>query len=133
MKIVRAGEVTTRPAGTARWTSQVWRADILRTEAGGLRSNRFVYAPGSRSNWHVHEGEQALIVISGRGVIAWEGLDVAELLAPGDWVHVSPGTPHWHGAVPDDTFEHLAVTATGGTQWYGPVDDASYGASMPVT
>jgi quercetin dioxygenase-like cupin family protein len=132
MKIVRAGEVTTRPGH--RQVDVPGVACRHPAHRGGRPAQQpFVYAPGSRSNWHVHEGEQALIVISGRGVIAWEGLDVAELLAPGDWVHVSPGTPHWHGAVPDDTFEHLAVTATGGTQWYGPVDDASYGASMPVT
>lgn len=132
MEIVRAAQITARPADPARWTSHVWRADVLHTDSGGLRSNRFVYAPGHRSNWHVHEGEQALIVVSGHGLIVWEGLDVAELLEPGDWVHVSPGTPHWHGAVPDDTFEHLAVTATAGTIWQGPVDDETYRAYLPA-
>jgi quercetin dioxygenase-like cupin family protein len=131
MRIVRAAEITAGPTDTAKWTSQVWRADILRTDDGGLRSNRFVYAPGHRSNWHVHEGEQALIVLSGRGLILWQGRDAAELLGPGDWVHVSPGVPHWHGAVPDDTFEHLAVTATGGTVWQGPVDDPAYRSALP--
>lgn len=132
MRIVRAAEITAGAADTAKWTSQVWRADILRADGGGLRSNRFTYAPGHRSNWHIHEGEQALIVLSGRGLILWEGLDVAELLGPGDWVHVSPDVAHWHGAVPDDTFEHLAVTATGGTIWRQPVDAAAYRAALPV-
>ncbi len=82
----------------------MWRADILTTTTGGLRSNRFVYAPGQRSHWHIHDGEQALIVVEGRGLIQWEGLDAAEVLQPGDWVHVSAGTAHWHGAVPDDAY-----------------------------
>jgi quercetin dioxygenase-like cupin family protein len=131
MQIVRAAQVTAQASDLARWTGQVWRADILTTSAGGLRSNRFTYAPGTRSNWHIHEGEQALIVVSGRGLVMWEGLDVAEPLEPGDWVHVSPGVAHWHGAAPDDTFVHLAVTATGGTVWHGPVDDDAYRRALP--
>lgn len=126
MQIVRVGQVAARVADPARWAGQVWRADVLTTSAGGLRSNRFTYAPGSRSNWHVHEGEQALIVLSGRGLVMWEGLDVAEAVGPGDWVHVTAGVAHWHGAAPDDTFVHLAVTATGGTVWHDPVDDDAY-------
>lgn len=132
MKIVRAVDVTATPADPAKWTGHVRRADILTTSTGGLRSNRFTYAPGDRSNWHVHEGEQALIVLSGRGLVMWEGLDVAEVVGPGDWVHVSPGVAHWHGAVPDETFVHLAVTATGGTRWRDPVDEETYRASLPT-
>jgi quercetin dioxygenase-like cupin family protein len=73
MKIVRAGDVTSRDADTQKWTAAVWRADILTTTTGGLRSNRFTYAPGSRSHWHIHDGEQAIIVVDGRGLIQWEG------------------------------------------------------------
>lgn len=132
MKIVRASEITSGPADPAHWTGQVWRDTILTTTTGGLRGDRFVCAPGHRSHWHIHEGEQALVILSGRGLIAWEGLETAETLQAGDWVHVSPGTPHWHGAVPDDTFVHLAVTATGGTLWQGPVDDETYRRSLPA-
>ncbi|HEX6256890.1 MAG TPA: cupin domain-containing protein [Euzebyales bacterium] len=131
MKIVRAADVTARTADTRKWTAGVWRADILVTRSDGLRSNRFTYAPGSRSHWHIHDGEQAIIVVDGRGLIQWEGLDAAEILAPGDWVHVSPGVAHWHGAVPDEVFTHLAVTASGPTRWLHAVDDDTYTASLP--
>jgi quercetin dioxygenase-like cupin family protein len=131
MRIVRTAEITAAVGDPAKWTPQVWTANILTTTTGGLRSNRFVYGPGARSAWHVHEGEQALLVLSGRGLIMWEGLASAEALAPGDWVYVSPGTPHWHGAMPDDTFVHVAVTATGGTNWHDPVDDDAYLRSLP--
>jgi quercetin dioxygenase-like cupin family protein len=109
----------------------VLRSDILTSNDDGLRANRFVYAPGQRSNWHAHEGEQALVVVEGRGLILWEGLETADVLRPGDWVHVSPGTPHWHGAVPDDVLVHLAVTASGATRWMGAVDDETYRRSVP--
>ena len=39
---------------------------------------------------------------------------------------VTRGPPPWHGAVPDNTFVHLAVTATGGTEFHEAVDDATY-------
>lgn len=131
MKIVRVSDITARAADSARWTGQVWQSNILTSVTNGLRSNRFVCAPGDRSHWHIHEGEQALVILEGRGLIAWEGLETAEILEPGDWVHVSPGTPHWHGAVPDDMFVHLAITATGGTVWQDPVDDETYRRFLP--
>jgi quercetin dioxygenase-like cupin family protein len=131
MKIVRAADVTSRAADTRKWTVGVWRADILETATDGLRSNRFTYAPGSRSHWHIHDGEQAIIVVGGRGLIQWEGRAAAEVLAPGDWVHVTRGVPHWHGAGPDETFVHLAVTASGPTRWLHAVDDAAYRAALP--
>lgn len=131
MRIVRAADLTATTADPAKWTPGVWRTDILTTGSGGLRSNRFVYAPGSHSHWHIHDGEQALIVVDGRGLIVWEGLDTAQVLGPGDWVHVEPGTPHWHGAVPDDVFVHLAVTSSGPTRWLHAVDDETYSRSLP--
>lgn len=131
MKIVRAADIASRAADSVKFTPQVWRADILAAHRDGLRSNRFVYAPSHRSNWHIHEGEQALIVLDGAGVVQWEGNDAAYVLRPGDWVHVTPGVAHWHGAVPTDIFSHLAVTASGGTRWLDPVDDDTYRQSLP--
>jgi quercetin dioxygenase-like cupin family protein len=90
MKIVRATQLAAQAGDPSKWSGPVWRADILTTSTGGLRGNGFTYAPGQRSNWHVHEGEQALIVLSGRGLIMWEGLEAAEVVGPGDWVHVTP-------------------------------------------
>ena len=57
----------------------------------GLRGHRFSYRPGAGSNWHVHTGEQALVVVHGRGLVQWDGLGEPQVLEPGDWVHVQPG------------------------------------------
>jgi quercetin dioxygenase-like cupin family protein len=118
MRVVSETDVASAPGNPERFTGDVWQAEILDAlRDDGLRGHRFVYGPGARSNWHVHTGEQAIVVLDGTGLVQWEGLDEPRLLRPGDWVHVLPGVPHWHGAAPDNVFVHLAVTASGTTQW----------------
>ncbi|GCB33837.1 hypothetical protein KGMB02408_07820 [Bacteroides faecalis] len=34
----------------------------------------------------------------------------ARLLFPGDIVEIVPDVEHWHGAVPDSWFAHIAIT-----------------------
>jgi quercetin dioxygenase-like cupin family protein len=124
MKVVPAKGLTTRAADPDQFTDGVWRTDVIGAEiAERLRGSRFTYAPGARSGWHVHTQEQALVVVTGRGLIVWDGLEAPQDLAPGDWIHVSPGVPHWHGATDDSDFVHLAVTAGGETLWLGAVTD----------
>ena len=126
MRFVRETEVRAVKAAAGQFTDGVWRVDTI-TEAvpGGLRAQRFSYEPQARSAWHVHDGEQALYVVAGRGVVVREGAEPVEI-GPGDWVHVQPGEKHWHGAAPDDTFVHLAVTAAGDTHWHQPVTEEEY-------
>jgi quercetin dioxygenase-like cupin family protein len=126
-RVVAEEDVPPRSADPAKFVGKVEQAEVLPAlQEGGLRGHRFAYAPGARSNWHVHAGEQALIVVSGRGLVQWEGLDEPRAVTPGDWVHVRPGVPHWHGAAPDSEFTHLAVTASGGTEWRDPVAEEEY-------
>lgn len=108
----------------ARFSGAIWRANMIeRGQDGGLSGIRFTYEPGARSHWHVHTEEQALIVVDGKGWVAWEGGRGPLQLGPGDWVHVTPGVPHWHGADECSVFSHLAVTAGGETHWLGPVEE----------
>lgn len=131
MKFVRENDVTARAADRSMFTDGVWRSEILPSQADddqepGLRAHRFAYQPGARSAWHTHDGEQALYVVAGRGVVQRWGDARATTIGPGDWIHVQPGETHWHGAAPDDTLLHLAVTASGGTVWHEPVSDEEY-------
>lgn len=122
MRIESESQVASAACEAAKFAGSVWRTEVLeRAQENGLRGHRFVYAPGARSHWHVHTGEQALVVVAGKGLIRWEGLETPRELRPGDWVHVTPGVAHWHGAAADTVFVHLAVTATGVTEWGGPV------------
>jgi hypothetical protein len=61
--------------------------------------------------------------VHGRGLVQWKGLSEPKVLKPGDWVHVQPGVAHWHGATADSDFVHLAITASGVTEWGEPVTE----------
>jgi quercetin dioxygenase-like cupin family protein len=134
MKFQRESEIPSEPADSSKFSGRVWRAEILkRISEGGLRGHRFAYAPRGRSHWHVHTGEQALVVLIGRGLVKRDGDDNARMVGPGDWVHVEPGESHWHGAAPDNVLVHLAITASGSTEWGPAVSDDEYDASLPAT
>ena len=123
-KVVSESDVQLSSADPAKFTGDVAQAEVLpAVRPEGLRGHRFSYRPGARSNWHVHTGEQALVVVHGRGLVQWDGLAEPQVLEPGDWVHVQPGIAHWHGATSDSEFVHLAITATGVTEWGEPVTD----------
>ncbi|MEV6305557.1 cupin domain-containing protein [Actinoplanes sp. NPDC051861] len=121
-KIVAEGDVPSVAADPGKFAGDVRQAEILSTRReNGMRAHRFSYGAGARSNWHVHSGEQALVVVSGRGLVQWAGLEEPREVEPGDWIHVVPGVPHWHGATGDSDFVHLAITASGETEWGEPV------------
>ena len=132
MKFQRESESPTKHGDASKFSGDVWQAEILeRVQPDGLRGLHLAYAPRARSNWHTHEGEQALVVLAGRGLVKREGEDKARVVQAGDWVHVEPGELHWHGAAPDNVLVHLAVTASGGTEWGVVVGDDEYEASLP--
>jgi quercetin dioxygenase-like cupin family protein len=126
MRVAREDSCPSVPASADNFTGSVWRTDFIRPETGLLSGSRFTYAPGARSHWHVLDEEQALVVVSGRGRLDWQGSDGPQDLGDGDWVYVAPGVPHWHGAQPDGVFAHVAVTAGPGIHWLGPVSDEDY-------
>jgi quercetin dioxygenase-like cupin family protein len=127
MRIMRDRDVLTAQASSANFTGRVWRTDYLEpADADALAGSRFTYEPGARSYWHLHEHEQAIIAVFGSGVVAWEGQDTPQRLGVGDWWHVEPGVPHWHGATARTAFAHLAVTAGGRTFWLHEVADEDY-------
>ncbi|WP_086313334.1 hypothetical protein A5821_000821 [Enterococcus sp. 7F3_DIV0205] len=85
------------------------------------------FEPGCRNNWHIHHnGFQLLLVTGGEGWYQEEGKP-ARFLTVGDVVVTHDGVKHWHGAVKDSWFEHLAVTA-GTPEWLEPVADEVYDA-----
>ena len=123
MKVCTNAQSSSTKVDPSRFSGLIWRTNMITPAGDGLSGIRFTYAPGARSHWHIHTAEQALIVVEGRGWVAWEDGPGPQPLVPGDWVHVTPGVPHWHGADPAAVFRHLAVTAGGETHWLGPVED----------
>jgi quercetin dioxygenase-like cupin family protein len=132
MRFVEEADLQSTPPDKNKFTTGVWQTEALpAVRDQGLRGLRFLYQPGAHSHWHTHTGEQAIVVLAGRGVVVRWGEQNGTAVGSGDWVHVEPGEKHWHGAVPDDVFVHLAVTASGRTEWHGPVSDAEYHAGLP--
>ncbi len=127
MQVIASGSPVTELVDSTRFTGRVWRTDYIEAaDADALSGVRFLYEPGARSFWHVHEHEQAIIAVFGSGLVCWEGLDRPRTLEAGDWWHVEPGVAHWHGATPHTPFAHLAVTAGGATHWQHEVADHDY-------
>lgn len=90
------------------------------------------FEPGCRNHWHIHRadkgGGQILLVTAGRGWYQEWGGEPRELKA-GDIVNIPPNVKHWHGAVADSAFQHLAIEVPaegGGTEWCEAVDEAEY-------
>ncbi|MGN1348528.1 MAG: carboxymuconolactone decarboxylase family protein [Acutalibacteraceae bacterium] len=90
------------------------------------------FEPSCRNNWHIHKadkgGGQILICVAGKGYYQEWGKD-AQILLPGDTVNIAPDVKHWHGAVKDSWFSHLAIEVPGEntkTEWCERVTDEEY-------
>ncbi|MCP8860765.1 cupin domain-containing protein [Latilactobacillus curvatus] len=85
------------------------------------------FEPGCRNNWHIHHaGYQILLVTGGEGWYQEEG-KAAQHLVPGDVIVTKDGIKHWHGAIKDSWFSHVAITA-GTPEWLEAVSNALYDA-----
>ena len=82
------------------------------------------FTPGSRTDWHSHEGGQLLRVIAGSGWICDKGAE-PQRINVGDMVWCPPGTVHWHGADDGSYMVHFAVSY-GKTEWYDRVTENEF-------
>ena len=67
------------------------------------------FEAGARTAWHTHPKGQTLIIISGKGQVQQEDNEAKSLL-PDDVVTIPPNTKHWHGAAPDSSMSHIAIS-----------------------
>lgn len=87
------------------------------------------FEPGARSNWHTHPTGQHLVVTSGTGRTGTVDGRVEEL-KPGDVLWCPAGVKHWHGASPEHSMTHFALTGTlpdgKNATWLEPVTNEQY-------
>ncbi|MCH3964516.1 MAG: cupin domain-containing protein [Clostridium sp.] len=88
------------------------------------------FEPGCHNNWHIHHGSgQILICVGGHGWYQEMGKN-PQLLKNGDVVYIAPEIKDWHGAVKDEAFAHLALSApaegSSSNEWCEPVTDEEY-------
>ncbi|WP_412725129.1 (R)-mandelonitrile lyase [Alteromonas sp. D210916BOD_24] len=67
------------------------------------------FSPDAKTAWHIHPKGQTLIIISGKGLVQSENDEVQTML-PGDVITIPPNTRHWHGAAPDSSMSHVAIS-----------------------
>jgi quercetin dioxygenase-like cupin family protein len=105
------------------WFTPLVESDSLNQNAVGS----VTFAPGARTNWHLHPSGQILIAISGVGYYQEKGSPIV-VLHKGDVAKCPPNIPHWHGASPDEEFVQVAITGRQGgpTEWLEPVTDEEY-------
>ena len=131
MNIARAGSQPSN-TGPADWFTGTVRIDPLFTAPAPARAAgaAVTFEPGARTAWHTHPLGQALIVLSGFGLVQREGEPIEEI-RPGDVVWFPPNVRHWHGASPQTAMTHIAIQeALDGkmVDWLEHVSDEQYGA-----
>jgi quercetin dioxygenase-like cupin family protein len=107
----------------SEFTGVAWM-DRLQEDPVTVRIGYVTFEARGRTNWHWHAGDQYLVVVSGRGAAVSRAGDVISL-EPGVVVLVPAEEEHWHGATPDISLAHVALTA-GKTCWRNRVSDQAY-------
>jgi quercetin dioxygenase-like cupin family protein len=107
------------------FTGQSYLKTLVADPTVAVGVGNVTFEPGCRNNWHIHhDGFQILLVTGGLGWYQEEG-QAAQLLKAGDVIVTHDGIKHWHGAIKNSWFEHIAITA-GTPEWLEPVSDDLY-------
>ncbi len=127
--ITRGGSRPVRTAPADHFTGSA-RVEVLfdALRPSDASGGSVTFEPGARTAWHSHPRDQILIVTAGTGRVQLWGGPVEEIRA-GDVVRIPAGQKHWHGASPEASMTHLAITeGRDGTrvQWMEKVSDKQY-------
>ncbi len=72
-----------------------------------IKSAIVTFAPDARIKMHVHDHEQVLYIMSGKGIVANEQEE--HVAIPGMIFFIPAGEKHWHGATKESSFSHLYI------------------------
>jgi 4-carboxymuconolactone decarboxylase len=130
--ITRNGSHVVRPGPAENFTGAVRVEMLFDAVAPSHASGGSVtFEPGARTAWHAHPQGQILIVTAGTGRVQTWGGPMEEIRA-GDVVRIPAGQKHWHGASPQASMTHTAITEhRDGTvvEWMEKVSDDQYNAA----
>jgi 4-carboxymuconolactone decarboxylase len=127
--ITRGGSRTARPAPADNFTGGV-RVEMLfeALDPSDASGGSVTFEPGARTAWHSHPRGQILIVTAGTGRVQRWGNPIEEIRT-GDVVRIPAGQKHWHGASPQASMTHIAISEhRDGTtvQWMEKVSEEQY-------
>jgi 4-carboxymuconolactone decarboxylase len=127
--ITGGGSRDVRPGPAESFTGAV-RVEMLfeAVDPSHASGGSVTFEAGARTAWHSHPGGQILVVTAGNGRVQQWGGPIQNIQA-GDVVKIPAGLKHWHGASPQASMTHLAITEPReGTsvQWMEKVSDEQY-------
>ena len=113
MKIIKMNEVPKVPYVIPLFTGPDVTSQSLISdrESKDLRVNVVNFGKGVRNKFHMHDGDQVLVIIAGKGMVATE--KEKKVVTVGEVVLFPAGEKHWHGATKDSEFSHIVVTRAG--------------------
>jgi len=131
--ITRGASRSTLPAPAENFTGGV-RVETLfeALDPSHASGGSVTFEPGARTAWHSHPRGQILIVTAGTGRVQRWG-DPIEEIRQGDVVRIPAGQKHWHGASPQASLTHIAITEHRDgmrVQWMEKVRDEQYNAAL---
>ena len=129
LTVSRGGSRPVQPAPAANFTGGARVETLFEAPDPSDASGAYVtFEPGARTAWHSHPRGQILIVTAGIGRVQRWG-DPIEEIRTGDVVQIPANQKHWHGASPQASMTHLAITEHrdgARVQWMEPVSDEQY-------
>ncbi len=109
MKVVRTSEVPIEPATGALFTPGVTRQGVFAPgDSNNYNFGIVHFSAGSRNKFHIHSGDQILIITAGTGVVATDNEERS--VSEGDVILIPAGENHWHGAPGATAMSHITVT-----------------------
>jgi 4-carboxymuconolactone decarboxylase len=130
--IMRGESRAARPAPADHFTGRVrLETPFDAVDPSHLSGGSVTFEPGARTAWHSHPRGQILIVTAGTGRVQLWGGPMEEIRA-GDIVRIPAGQKHWHGASPQASMTHIALSEhRDGTtvEWMEKVSDEEYDGS----
>jgi 4-carboxymuconolactone decarboxylase len=133
IRITRSGAQGNPPLSPDNFTGDVSMDSAFQIgRPARISGGRVVFAPGARTAWHTHPLGQTLIVTAGAGRVQRWG-DPVEEIRQGDVVWIPPGQKHWHGAAPNSSMTHIAVTEQlngKAVDWMDKVSETQYSAPL---
>ena len=112
MNVIKMSEVPSEEATSDLFKGKVTRQPLINAEMSGqFRANLVSFNPGARNVFHSHTNDQVLYVTEGKGIVATKEEEHAVM--PGTIILIPAGELHWHGAVPDSSFAHIAFSIPG--------------------
>jgi quercetin dioxygenase-like cupin family protein len=119
MKIVKLNKVPKIPFIDPLFTGSDVTRQMLVSDSKDLNLYIVNFGKGTRNRFHTHNGDQVLIIIAGKGIVATEKEN--RVVTIGDIVVFPAGEKHWHGATEDSEFSHIVITK-GGVK-FAPAED----------